>query len=198
VAPAAREATRRRVLDATVRTLAAQGFTGTTARSIATTGGFAAGVIYYHFTDLDELFAATVRHVSETQLEQYRADTEGVDSAVELVERLRALYTAAGADRYVAAVQELFAAAHASTGLAEEVRAATTRWQDYAEATIRRLVEGTPFADLVPVREAAVTAVAAFLGVEMLTHLDPGLVDPAGLFDAAARAAALLDATRLL
>ena len=56
--------TRERVLRATVASLAAGGYAGTTARSIAALGGFAPGVIYYHFADLDELFVATVQFTS--------------------------------------------------------------------------------------------------------------------------------------
>jgi AcrR family transcriptional regulator len=43
---ARRGETREKILRATVRTLATEGFGGTTARSIARTGGFAPGVIY--------------------------------------------------------------------------------------------------------------------------------------------------------
>ncbi|MBA3488891.1 MAG: TetR family transcriptional regulator, partial [Longispora sp.] len=44
---AKRDETRERILGAAVRTLADKGYAGTTARSIATVGGFAPGVIYY-------------------------------------------------------------------------------------------------------------------------------------------------------
>jgi AcrR family transcriptional regulator len=50
-----RSQTREKVLDATVATLAAQGFSRTTARAVAAAGGFAPGVIYYHFESLDDL-----------------------------------------------------------------------------------------------------------------------------------------------
>ena len=193
----ARAQTRDRVLRATVRTLASQGYARTTARAIARTGGFAPGVIYYHFTDLDDLFAATARFTSQARLERYRAETDGVTGAVELVRRLRRLYAEDGAEGHIAAVQELVAAATSSTRLAEQIRAETARWQDFAETVLRGLLANTPLAALVPARELAVAAVAAYLGMEMLSHIDADHTTPAALFDAAERAAALADSLHL-
>jgi len=191
-----RAETRQRILHAAIRTLAEQGYARTTARAVAATGGFAPGAIYYHFADLDELFVATARFTSDARLACYRAETDGVTSAVELVRRLRALYAEDGAEGHIAAVQELIAAANTSARLAEEVRASTAVWQDFAASTISRLIDGTPFAALVPVRELATAAVAAYLGMEMLSHLDIDRTSPTGMFDAAERAAAMFEALR--
>jgi len=191
-----RAETRQRILQATIRTLAEQGYARTTARAVATTGGFTPGVIYYHFTDLDELFVATARFTSQARLDRYRAETDGVTSAVELVRRLRALHVEDGAEGHIAAVQELIAAANTSPRLADEVRASTAVWQDFAATAIHRLIDGTPFAALVPVQETATAAVAAYLGIEMLSHLDANRTSPAEMFDAAEQAAALFDALR--
>lgn len=192
----ARAQTRQRVLRAAVRTLADEGFARTTARAIARTGGFAPGVIYYHFTDLDDLFVATAQFTSEARLERYRAEIEGVTSAVELVRRLRRLYAEDDAEGHIAAVQELVAAATAAPRLAEQVRAQTASWQDLAEAAIGRLLAGTPFATLAPLPELASAAVATYLGMEMLSHLNADRTAPEALFDAAERVAALFDAFR--
>jgi AcrR family transcriptional regulator len=188
--------TRQRILQATVRTLAERGYARTTARAVAATGGFAPGLIYYHFADLDELFVATAQFTSQARLARYRAETVGVTSAVELVGRLRALHAEDGAEGHIAAVQELIAAANTSQRLAEEVRASTAVWQDFAADTIQRLIDGTPLAALVPVPELATAAVAAYLGIEMLTHLDAGHTSPADMFAAAEHTAAFIDAFR--
>jgi AcrR family transcriptional regulator len=192
----AREAARSRILQATVRTLASQGYARTTARAIARTGGFAPGVIYYHFRDLEEVFVDTLRFTSRARLERYRAETGGVDTAVELVRRLRILYAEDVEEGHIAAVQELVAAANASSPLAERVRGETAAWHDYAEGAIRMLVDGTPFAGHVPVAELAETVVATYLGLEMLSHLSAGRLGPGALLDAAEQWAALLDAFR--
>jgi AcrR family transcriptional regulator len=191
-----REETRQRILRAAIRTLAEQGYARTTARAVAATGGFAPGAIYYHFTDLDELFVAAARFTSAARLARYQAETGTITSAVELIRRLRELYAEDGAEGHVAAVQELIAAAHTSDRLAEEVRASTAVWQDFAAATIHRMIDGTPFEALVPVREVAAATVAGYLGIEMLSHLDANRVNPNALFEAAEQAAVLFDAFR--
>jgi len=188
--------TRERILAAAVRTLATEGYAKTTARAIARVGGFAPGVIYYHFTDLDDLFVATAEFTSEARLRRYRAETDGVSAATDLLRRLRTLYAEDGADGHIAAVQELVGAAVTAPRLAAQVRVETARWLAFAEEVINRLVGGTPLASLVPVRETATAVVGAYLGIEMLTHLDPDLADPNALFDAAGRAAELFDGFR--
>lgn len=187
-----RTETRERILVAAVRTLAGNGYSQTTARAIARAGGFAPGVIYYHFSDLDDLFVATARFTSESRLRRYRDELDGIAAAVDLVRRLRRLYAEDSAEGHVAAVQELAAAAPASPALAEQLRIETSAWQDFAESVIDRAVAGTPFG-FIPARELATAAVATYLGVEMLSHLDPDRKAPDALFDAAERAATLYD-----
>src|ERR1022692_3868963 len=87
-----RSQTRQKVLEATVATLAALGFSRTTARAVATAGGFAPGGIYYHFESLDDLFVAAARYTSAERLARYRERTAGVSSATGLIDRLRELY----------------------------------------------------------------------------------------------------------
>jgi AcrR family transcriptional regulator len=187
---------RARILHAAVRTLAQEGRTRTTARSIARTGGFAPGVIYYHFDDLDDLFAATAQFTSQARLRRYRAELVGVTRAVELIRRLRRLYAEDGAEGHIAAVQELVAAATASPRLAAQIRVETARWQDFAGQVIASLVTDTPFAALTPVQELARAAVAGYLGMEMLSHLDADRTGAEALFDAAAGPADLFDSLR--
>ncbi len=190
------EQTRARILQATMRVLATQGYAATTARSIATEGGFAPGVIYYHFADLPELFAATARYISDERMLRYRTEVSEVTRAVELLRRLKALYAEDVESGSIAAVQELIAAAKTSERLVEEVRASTAAWQDLAAETIGRFLEGIPLAHLIPVREAAAAAVAGYLGTEMLTHLDANTRNPDALFDAAMPAARFVDLVR--
>jgi AcrR family transcriptional regulator len=185
--------TRERILRATVRTLAEQGYARTTARAIAATGGFTAGVIYYHFADLEDLFVATAEFTSGSRLQRYRDETAAVTSAFELIGRLRRLYVEDADTRHVAAVQELAAAATGSPRLAAQLRIETARWQDLAETVIGRFAARSPITNLVPVRELAAMAVATYLGVEMLSHLNADRQAPQALFEAAERAAILYD-----
>ena len=193
----AERARRERVLQATVRTLAERGFARTTARAIAGTGGFAPGVIYYHFADLDDVFVAALRHTSQARMQRYLEVVGEADSAVEVLAALRQLYDEDTAEGHIAAVQELVAAATGSPRIAEEVGALTAGWQDFAERLIELLLDGTALAPLVPVPELARTAVAAYLGMQMLAHLDRDDGGVRAVLDAAAPGAALLDSIRV-
>jgi AcrR family transcriptional regulator len=191
-----RSPTRERVLQAAITTLATQGFSRTTARAVATTGGFAPGVIYYYFDSLEDLFAAAAQYTSTERLTRYQERTAGVDSAVELLGRLKELYREDQASGHVAAVQELVAAATSSPRLAEQVREQGERWQATAEELIRAQLRGQMFEALVPVRELAAAAVGAYLGLEMLSHLHADRATPEALFEAALPAATMIDAFR--
>jgi AcrR family transcriptional regulator len=163
---------------------------------VATTGGFAPGVIYYHFQSLDDLFVAAAQYTSTERLTRYRERTADVNSAVQLIDRLRELYREDQSSGHVAAVQELAAAAVSSPGLAAQVREQGERWQALTEELIRAQIRGQMFEALVPVRELATAAVGAYLGLEMLSHLSASPVTLEALFDAARPAAALIDAFR--
>ncbi len=189
----ARAETKERLLQAAVRTLASVGYKKATARAIAKTGGFAPGVIYYHYADLDDLFIETARFSSARRLERYRAETTEFTGAADLVTRLRLLYEEDAAEGHIAAIQELVAAAVASPRLAETVREETEVWQDLAEAVITRLLAGSPLAAIVPVPEVASAAVATYLGLEMLSHLHANRTGPDRMFEAAHRLALLVD-----
>ena len=165
MSPASRNETPERVLQAAVRSLAAHGYAKTTARSIAASGGFAPGVIYYHFSDLDEALVATAEYTSAAREQRYREALLGVTSATTLIDRLRVLYEEDAASGHIEAVQELVAAAR----------------------------PGTPLARLIKVPVAARAAVAYYLGMQTLTHLDGDAQRPRAAFDQAARLAAAFD-----
>lgn len=188
-----RTETRERVLRATVDTLATQGYATTTARAIATTGGFAPGVIYYHFEDLEDLLLAAMRYTSDNRIARYSARTANAPAAADLLAALHELYAEDVATGHIAAVQELVAGAVGSTRLSDGVRAEVRRWEDFTETLLVRLLDGTPLAGLVPSRAAAMAAMAFYLGLEMLTHLDGNRSRAETLFGAAAPLAALLD-----
>jgi AcrR family transcriptional regulator len=185
--------TRERVLEAARQTLAAQGYAATTARTIAATGGFAPGVIYYHFADLDQLMVAVAGFSSDEREERYRAAVLGVTSAKVLIERLRVLYDEDVGAGHVAAVQELISAARPGTPLADAVSAHVRRWEGIAEQVLRDLLRGTPFARLVKVPVAARAVVAYYLGMQTLTRIDEDSSRPDAAFAQAARLAAAFD-----
>jgi AcrR family transcriptional regulator len=191
-----RAETRERILRAAVRTLATEGYAGTTARAIARTGGFAPGVIYYYFDDQEDLLLAAAQYTSEQRLARYRSETEGVTSATELIRRLRELYAEDAAEGHIAAVQELIAGASALSRLGVQLRAHVRLWEEFAAEVVQRFLTGTPFDQMIPVGEFAAGAVTFYLGLEMLTHLDADRSRADAFFDSAERIAPLFDAFR--
>lgn len=188
--------TRDRVLSAAVRTLAEQGFGATTARAIATTGGFAPGVIYYHFDDLEDLLVATMRYTSEQRIARYTERTSAVGGFADLVATLRELYAEDADTGHIAAVQAMVAGAKGSPKLAAQTLVEVERWEELAAAVLRRYVAGTPIESLLPLRELATAAVAYYMGIETLSHLDGDRHRPDAVFEAAARTAVMVDTLR--
>jgi AcrR family transcriptional regulator len=190
-----RTETRERVVRAALRTLAEDGFAATSARAIARRGGFAPGVIYYHFDDLEHLLLAALEWTSELRLARYRDELAGVTSAAELLARLRALYAEDVADGHVAAVQELVAGAASSPRLGPAIVERLRPWLELTEEMARRFLAGTPLEHVVPAPEVGLAVVALYLGLETLTHLDRdrNRVVAESLFAAAGPAAALFD-----
>ncbi|TDC95350.1 TetR/AcrR family transcriptional regulator [Actinomadura sp. 7K507] len=191
---APRAEARKRLLEATIRTLAVEGYGGTTARSIAKTGGFAPGVIYYHFEDLEALLVAALRHTSQARMARYEDVLGSCTDATELLSRLREMYAEDLRDQgHIDAVQELFTASATSPRLREELLSHVESWSGFAAAAVQRLVDGTTLERLVPSRELGMIAVAMFLGVQTLTHLDGDRSRIESLFGTAEPAAVLWD-----
>lgn len=191
---APRAEARKRLLEATIRTLAVEGHGGTTARSIAKTGGFAPGVIYYHFEDLESLLVAALRHTSRARMARYEEALGSCSDATELLSRLRELYAEDMRDQgHIDAVQELFTASATSPRLREELLGHVESWSAFAAAAVQRLVDGTTLQNIVPSRELGMIAVAMFLGIQTLTHLDGDRSRVESLFSTAEPAAILWD-----
>jgi DNA-binding transcriptional regulator YbjK len=188
-----RKHVRERVLQAAVRALATDGFARTTARSIAALGGFAPGVIYYYFTDLDALYAAAVEFTSREREARYRPALLGVTDAVTLVRQLRELYTEDVESGHIETIQELFSAARPGTALAASVAEQTRRWEALAEEVVRSLLRGSPLARLVNPAVVARAAIAHHLGLQTLTYLDGDTNRLQALFAEAERLAAAYD-----
>ena len=189
-------ATRDRVIDAALKTLAEVGYGATTARSIARTGGFAPGVIYYHFADIDDLMLAALDVTAERRLASYRAALDGVVGTAELVERLAGLYAEDLSGGHIGAIQEMVAGASSSPDLGVEIVRRIEPWIAFTAEVAERFLAGTLFAGLFSSRDIAFAAVALYLGMETLAHLDGDRSRAEALFTAARSLAPMLDLLR--
>lgn len=170
-----------------------QGYGGTTARAIAQVGGFAPGVIYYHFTDLDDALVAALTHTCDLRIQRYRDELSGIDRAGRAVEVLRQLYLEDTEVGHIAAVQEIYAGARPGSRLAAQLTLETRRWEEVAVELLATLLDGKPLATLVRLPVLANAAVAFYLGAETLAHLDNDSSRVMEFFDQAARLAGYFD-----
>jgi AcrR family transcriptional regulator len=184
---------RDRILQATIQTLCLNGYTGTTARAIASVGGFAPGVIYYYFSDLDDLLVETVSFTSGQRMQRYRAVLPQARKATEAVALLRELYEEDLQSGHIAAVQELVAGCRPGSKLAARIAEVTREWEEMAADVLRNLLRGLPFSSLLSMPVLARSSVAFYLGMQTLSHVDGDEGRIEQMFSQANRLARVLD-----
>ncbi len=185
--------TRERLMAAAIETLREEGITGTTARSIAQRAGVNQALIFYHFHSVANLLLEAFLRTSEEQVARYRAAAEGVSSLRDLVAIARRLHDDDLESGAVTAVTQLMAAAN-EPELNRQILERFNDWIAIVEEALRRAIADTPLAAVVPVREAAYAISAMFLGIEILTRLDPSRSEAPALFGMMANAATLIEA----
>lgn len=159
-----------RLVDATVRVLARDGFAHASARAIAHQAGTVNGSIFYYFGSMDGLLAATATALADRGIARIRNGLGGDKAHVEWPARLSAVLREEAEGEDGRAVMELFVGARTSPALAGEVRKAIDRAIDYATNEMESVLGGSPITQLVPVPLIAELAAAAFLGIEVLAQ----------------------------
>lgn len=162
------EELRARLIDATVRVLARDGFAHTSARAVATEADTVNGSIFYYFGSMDELLAATARTVTDRGMERIRLGLGGDRAHLEWPDRLSAVLRAEAEGDEGRAVMELLVGARTSPALAEEVRQAFDRAITYITSELTAVAGDAPIAQVVPMSLVAELAGATFLGLEVL------------------------------
>jgi AcrR family transcriptional regulator len=184
--------TRDRILEAALETVRVEGFANTTARAIARHGGFNQALIFYHFGSVDDLLSAAFARASEQQVARYREAVTEVDSLVDLVAIARRLHDEDMADGSVTAVTQLMAAAN-DTDRGGMLLDRFNEWIALVEEALRKAEEGSPLASMVPAREAAYAIASMFLGIELLSRLDPSRSEANSVFSMMETMAGLAD-----
>ena len=180
--PRAEGSTRDRIVEAALRTIREAGFADTTARAIARTGGFNQALIFYHFGSLDAVLHEAFAEASARQIEKYRAAAAEVSSLSDLVRIARRLHEEDLETGAVTAITQLMAAASAP----EERAALLERfdgWIGLVQDALERAMAGSPLTEVAPVREAAYAICAMFLGIELMSRLDPERSEAEAVFD---------------
>jgi AcrR family transcriptional regulator len=197
-AATAGEETRERILDAALSTLTQEGFLGTTARSIAREGGFNQALLFYHFGSVDEVLVAAVERMSERRLVIYRERVEGADDLPSIVSVAREVLAEDMAGGAITVLAQLVAGAHGRAHISTRLARVWDPWIDVVESAVRRVVAGTGFEAAIPARDLAFALTGMFLGVELLSQLDPDQSKIDALFTSIDTMAALLQGVFVL
>ena len=107
------QATRRRLLDAAVDELLAEGYGGLTTSGVALRAGVSRGAAQHHFPDKATLVSEAVRHLADLQLEELQAGAGRSGRGRARVEHaLELIYAQYGGELFTAIVELALAARH--------------------------------------------------------------------------------------
>lgn len=185
-------ATRERIVEAALETVREEGFADTTARAIARRGGFNQALIFYHFGSVGDLLMEVFGQVSQRNVERYREAVVEVGSLTDLVSIARRLHDEDLRDGSVTAVTQLMAAA-TDPERGGVLLDRFDEWIRLVQDALARASARIPIASVVPPREAAYTIAAMFLGIELMSRLDPQRSEAEAVFSMMESLAALIE-----
>jgi AcrR family transcriptional regulator len=183
------KATAQTIVEAALATLQEEGFAGATSRAIARRGGFNQALIFYHYGSLEALLLAALQRTSEERLARYRDAVAPARTVEELVPVMADLWEEDQAAGHVRVVSQVIAGSVNRPELSRRVVELMEPWIDLAEETLGRVLpEG------LPARDAGYATVVFYLGVNLMTHLDPDRTRTDALFAHARELAPLVAA----
>ena len=156
------------IVDAALETLKEEGFAGATSRAIARRGGVNQALVFYYFGSLEGLLLAALEQASNERLARYREAVSGVDSLDALIPVMAELWDADKASGHIRVVSQLVAGAVNRPELSGRIVALMEPWFELARETVERVLP-----PLAPPRETADAIVTFYLGVNLMTNLDP-------------------------
>ena len=196
------ETTRDRLVQATLHVLATEGIAGTSARAIATRAGANQALIFYHYGSVEELLAEAARAVSRRRADHYAARLATVASFTALAAEARRLHAEERDNGNLAVLTQLLAGAPQRPALGPALRENFALLAAPVEATIARLLAGSPLDGVVDAGDLAGGIAGGFLGLQLLdgvvTDIEQGpfaaLDALAGVVDLALEAGAIQQA----
>ena len=189
----ASEETKARIIDAALETLRTEGIAGASARAIGRTGGFNQALIFYHFASLHDLLLAAVDELSARRVERYRERIEGISTLGELVAVAAELHREDAEQGHITVLAQMLAGSTTTPELKGPLAERFRPWTELVETAIRRVVEGTPYAAIVPVEDLAFVVTSLFMGIELTTSLEADDSRAESLFRTVALMASLLE-----
>ncbi|MDP9118260.1 MAG: TetR family transcriptional regulator [Actinomycetota bacterium] len=175
--------TRRALIAAAIETLAEDGFAGASARRIAARAQCNQALVFYHFGSVANLLLAALDAVSVDRLARYGDVVAQASTVSELAGVAQAIFEEDLDAGYVTVLVELIGGARSIPGFGEEISERIKVWTDFAQQAIDAAVDPVLLAATLPSSEIAYAAVAMYLGLEMLTHLDGDRSGATALFE---------------
>ncbi|MET8039555.1 TetR/AcrR family transcriptional regulator [Micromonospora sp. NPDC005215] len=171
--------TKQRLLDGTIAAIREHGIAGVSARTIAAAAGVNQALVFYHFGTVDDLLAAACRASTAERVEHWSARLASAGSLRDLLAVGRALHDEERQLGNVTFLAQMLAGAQADQRMAAPTAAALQLWVDEIEAVLRRLLAGSPFAEVADVPGLARAVSAAFIGLELYDGVDRAGADQA-------------------
>lgn len=165
--------TKTRIIEAAVATIKEEGIAGTSARAIARRGDFNQALIFYHFGSIEDLLLATMEYTSSARIELYRSRLEEVNSLADLAAVAGDLHREDRESGNMTLLTQLMAGAANDEVRAEHLMTTFEPWITFVRETLDRLVATTPFGGMFDMDDIAFTVAALFVGVELMSDLDP-------------------------
>jgi AcrR family transcriptional regulator len=165
--------TRQRLIDGALAAIRTHGIAGVSARTVAAAAGVNQALVFYHFGTLDELLSTACEEATEERVARYRDRLAAVGSLRELLDLGRELHREERRAGNVTVLAQLLAGAQTDARLAGPVRRALRLWTAEVEAALRRILDGSPMAELADPASLAMAVSAAFIGLELYEGVDP-------------------------
>jgi AcrR family transcriptional regulator len=178
------EATRARILEATLETIKAEGMLGTSARAIARAGNFNQASIYYHFGSIDEVVIAALKGMSDERLARYERLLVRVSSLPELVNVAAELHREDVESGTILVLAQVMSAAAGDDRFGKEIGTVFQPWIDLVARALRQALKPSPLSGSLPLDELAYAVSALFVGIEVLDQLKQGASGGDSLFAA--------------
>ena len=185
--------TRQKIIDAALATLTSEGVAGTSARAIASRGGFNQSLIFYHFGSVPDLLVAATRSLSEARLSRYRERLSNVASLSEFAEVARDLHQQDMREQQVTVLAQMLAGAASFPEIRGDLMDVFRPWIELVEDIIGRLLPQSPLTALLRTDDIAFSVASLFVGLELLVALDDDVEREDRLFATFEAGAALLE-----
>jgi AcrR family transcriptional regulator len=186
--------TRARIVDAARDVLRDEGITQASARTIARRGDFNQALIFYHFGSLEGLLIAVAEDEGRQRADLYSHQFQRINKLAELVRIARDVHAHEMDKGGPTVLSQLLAGALSSKPIAAGMVDAMKPWMDLVEAAMGQTVAETPLAGILPKEQLAFAVASLFIGMELLTSLDPDSKQAESLFDVFANLGSLADA----